>query len=76
MAGGEVEIVARAIEIGGHRRDEIASMLTSIGLAELQSRNFGNGVPFIGGFKRPGQQCALFNRLRRELRINAGGTEK
>ena len=56
MAGGEIEIVAWTIEIGGHRRDEVATIFSSIGLTKLEPRDLGNGIPLIGRLKRSGEQ--------------------
>ena len=34
MGGFEIEIVARPVEVGGHRRDEVATMLLAIDLGD------------------------------------------
>jgi len=46
--------------------------LASVGLAEANSGDLRDGVPLIGRFKGTGQQGLLFQRLRRQLGINAG----
>src|SRR6478736_8990185 len=76
MAGSEIEIVSRTIKISGHRRDEVATIFAPISLAKLEPGDFGNGVPLIGGLKGPGEQRIFFDRLRRELWVDAGGAEK
>ena len=76
MAGEQVEIVVRAVEIRRHDRHEIATMLAAISLAQLEPGDFGNGIPLVGWLERASQQAAFRHRLRREARINAGGAEK
>jgi hypothetical protein len=71
-----VIIVAGAVEIGRHHRDEIGAVLLAVGLAQLDGGDLGDGVPFVGRLERAGQQRLLRHRLRRELRIDAGGTER
>ena len=76
MAGGEIEIVPRAIKIGRHRRYEIATVFAPIGLTKLEPSDLGNGIPFIGGFKRSREQRIFLDRLWCHFRIDAGGAEK
>lgn len=47
MGSLQVEIVARAVHIGGHGAGKIGSILFAIGHAELDAGNFGNGVGFV-----------------------------
>src|SRR6476661_2523967 len=49
----EVEVVTRAIQIGRHRRDEVATLLPTVSLAELQSSDLCDRVPLVGGLKLP-----------------------
>ncbi len=72
----EVEIVPRTVKVCWHCQDEITPILLAIGLAELDARYFGNGVPFIGGFEWGGQQRLFRNRLGRQLRIDAARTQE
>src|SRR3954469_3012963 len=51
MAGHCVKIVAGSVQIGGHRGDEVASLLPSISLAKHQPGNLSNRVAFIGGLE-------------------------
>ena len=53
MAGEQVEIVVRAIEIGRHDRCEIAAMLAAISLAQFQPGDFGNRIPLVGWPSEP-----------------------
>ena len=72
----QVEVVAGAVEIGRHRRDEVAAVLPAIGLAQLDAGDLGDRVPLVGRLERAGQQRVLGDRLRRELRIDAGRAEE
>lgn len=76
MALHQVEIVARAIEIGRHDGDEVAAVLPAVGLAQLDAGDLGDGVPLVGRLQRAGEQRRLGNRLRRQARIDARGTEQ
>ena len=50
-----VVVVSGAVQVGGHRRNEIAPVLAAVSLAKLDAGDLGNGVPLVGGFQRPGQ---------------------
>jgi hypothetical protein len=63
--------VAGPVEVGRHRRDEVAAVLLAIGLALHQPRNLGDGVPLIGRLQRSSKQRRFADRLRREARIDA-----
>ncbi len=76
VAGAEVEVVARPVEIGRHGGDEVAAVLAAIGLAELEARDLGDRVPFVGGLQRSRQQRRLRDRLRGQLGIDAARSEK
>ena len=71
-----VVVVAAAVQIRRHRRNKVGAVLLAIGLAQLDRGDLGNRVPFIGRLQRTGQQRLLGYRLRRQLRIDAGGTER
>ena len=47
-----------------------------VSLAELDPGDLGDGVGFVRRLERAGQQRALRDRLRRELRVNAGAAEE
>src|SRR5262245_13556471 len=76
VATTQIEIVIGTIKIGGHSRDEVAAILLPAGLAEFESSNFCNGVPFVSGLKRPAQQSALDDRLLRDFWVDARRAEK
>jgi len=52
------------------------AVLAVVRLAHLQAGDLGDGVGLVGRLQRPGQQVFLAQRLRRQLRIDAGGAEK
>ena len=72
----EIEIVAGTVEVGRHRRDEIGAVLPAIGLAQLDPGDLGDRVPFVRRLQRAGQQRVFGDRLRRELRVDAGRAEE
>ena len=52
VAGLEVEVVSRPIQVGGHYGDEVGAVLQIKALTHLQTRDFGNGIGLVGIFKR------------------------
>src|SRR5262245_31163426 len=72
----QVEIVARTIKVGGHSADEVATVLLPVRLAEFEASDFCDGIPFVGGLKRPAQQSALGDRLLCEFWVDARRAEK
>lgn len=71
VAGVQVEIVAGAIEVGGHSADKIAAVLAAIGLGQLDTGDLGDGVPFISRLQGAGKQGALGDRLGCLFGVNA-----
>ncbi len=55
VARFKIEIVAGTIKIGGHGRDEIATILAAVGLAQLDPCDLGHCIPFIGCLERTGE---------------------
>src|SRR4051794_5022329 len=51
-------------------------MLTTKGLGQLDARNFGDGVRFIGRLDLTGQEIFLTHRLQRVLWVNARAAEE
>ncbi len=48
MARLEIVVVAGPVEVGWHRRNEIAPVLAAIGLAQLDAGDLGDRVPLVG----------------------------
>ena len=76
MAGLDMKIVAGTIEVGRHRRNEIAAVLAPVGLAKLDAGDLGDRIGLVGGLERRSQQRIFGNGLRRFARIDARGTEE
>ena len=55
-----VVVVSRPVEISGHQADCVKAVLLAQGAAELNARNFGNGIPLICGLKHPSEQAFLW----------------
>ena len=72
----EGEVVARAVEIAGHRADEVAAMLGARVVAELDARDLGDRIGFVRDLERTGQQGVFADGLRRELRVDAARTQE
>src|SRR2546428_5589990 len=69
-------IVARPVNVRRHYANEIIAILAPICLAELETRNLGQGVRFIGWLQWPRQQILLFDGLRAMLWIHAGAAQE
>jgi hypothetical protein len=76
VAVGEVEVVARAIEVGGHHAAEVGAVLPVVGFAQLDAGDLGDGVGLVGGFQRAGEQRRFRHRLLGETRVDAGAAEE
>ena len=72
----QVVIVAGTVEVGGHDADEVATVLSPVGFAELQVSNLSGDVRLVGRFQQTYQQRVLRNGLWGQLKVNAGGTQK
>ena len=76
VAVRQSESVVEPVKIRRHHRDEIASMLFAVSLAELDGGDFCNGIPLICRLQRAGEQRFFRHRLRRKFWIDAGGAER
>src|ERR1035437_1065930 len=72
----QIEVVPGPVKVSRHRGKVARSILAVVAPAHLDPRDLGNRIRTVGWLQRPGQQVLLFDRLRAELRINAGGAEK
>ena len=70
------EIVARPVEVAGHRADEVAAVLGAGMVAELDARDLRDRVGLVGDLERTGQQRLLADRLRGQLRVDAARAEE
>ena len=71
-----MEIVVRAVEVGGHHGDVVRAVLQVVTLAHLEARDFGNGVFLVGVFQFAREEAVLAHRLRCVFRVDAGGAEE
>ena len=71
-----VEVVARAIQVGGHHAAVITPMLAVVAFTQLDAGDLGNGVGLVRGFQRAGEQRVFTHRLRRHARVDARRTQK
>ena len=69
-------IVAASVQIGRHHIDEVGAVLAAIGLHHLDAGDLRNRIGLVGRLQRSRQHRILAQRLRRQLRIDAGGAEK
>ena len=76
VRGLQIEVVARAVQIGGHGRNVVMAIFLAIGLAQLDPGDLGDGVPFVGRLQGAGQQRVLGDRLGRKLGIDAGRAQE
>src|SRR5574344_703266 len=72
----DVVVVARPVEVGRHQRMVEKPAVAPQELAELESRDLRNRIPFVRLLELARQQRAFRNRLRRKARINAGRAEE
>jgi hypothetical protein len=75
VRAGQIEVVERTIEVRRHRADEVRAVLCAVVIAELDRRDFRDGVRAIRRFERSRQQILLLDRLRRESRVDAARSE-
>ena len=72
----QMEVVVRAIEVGRHHCDVVATILQREALTHLQSRNLSDGVRLVGVFQLRSEQRLLLHRLRCHARIDACTAEE
>ena len=71
----QVEVVAGAIEIGGHGGNEVAAVLAAIGLAQFDACYLGDGVPLIGRLQGASEEIVFLEGLGGQFGVDAGATE-
>ena len=72
----QIEIVVGAIQVGGHHRNEVGTVLQVVALAKLDAGNLGDRIRLIGIFERRGEERILGHGLRGLPRIDAGAAQK
>ena len=76
VAGAQVEVVARAVEVGRHEREAVRAVLAVEAAAELDAGDLGDRVGAVGLLQRAGEQVLLAQRLRGLARVDAGAAEE
>ena len=76
MAGRQVEVVTRSVEIGRHHGKKPGPILLVIRPAHLDPRDLGYGIGTVGGLQRTGEQILLFNGLRAVTRVDTRRTQE
>ena len=75
-----VVVVAGAVEVGGHDAAIVGAValavLAVVAFAEFDAGDFGDGVGFVGGFQRAGEEGVFAHGLRGELGVNATAAEE
>ena len=71
VAGLQIVVVARAVEVGRHDRKIAGAVLAVVGPAHLDASDLGHGVGAVRGFKGAGQQVGFADGLRTFPRVDA-----
>ena len=64
VAGLQVVVVARAVEVGGHNGKVPRAILAIVGPAHLDARDLGHGVRTVRGLQGTGQKIGFADGLR------------
>ena len=56
MRGVEVEVVAGAVEVGGHRGEVVRSVLAVVAPAHLDAGDLGQRIGAVGRLQRAGEE--------------------
>ena len=76
VAGLQVVVVARAVEVGRHDRKVARAVLAVVGPAHLDARDLGQGVGAVRGFQGAAQKIGFADGLRTFPWIDAAGAQK
>ena len=71
-----MEIITRAVEVGGHDGDEFRAVLPIVGFTHLDAGDFGDGIRFVCWFQVPSQKMFFPHWLGGQFGVDAGGTQK
>src|SRR5262249_21813400 len=69
-------VIVWPVKICWHDRDEVIAKLSSIGLTQLDRRDLGDRVRFIGRLQRASEKHVFSHRLFCTFRIDTGGSER
>jgi hypothetical protein len=69
------DLAGKCVYVAGHTGMVGAALLTK-GFYQLDPRDLGHRVPFIGRFQWSGQEHLFVHRLRSQFGVDAGGAEK
>ena len=72
----QVVAVAGAIQVGGHGRQVAGAVLAVVAPAHFDAGDLGQGVRPVGGLQGTGEEVFLFQRLGRELGVDAARTQE
>ena len=76
MAIDGMKVIPLSIEIGGHHRAVVGTVLAVIGFTQFDTGDLCDGIGFVGGLQDPGEQLGLFHWLVGELGVDAGASEE
>ena len=76
MAVGQIVIVIGAIKVSRHDTDVARAVLAVAAFAQLDASDLGDGVGFVGGFERAGEEVVFLNGLGALSRVDAARTQK
>jgi hypothetical protein len=71
-----IEVVSRAVQIGGHEREVLGAVLPIETAAQLDAGDLGDSLGTVRLFERTGEKVFLFKRLRSEFRLDAGAPQE
>ena len=75
VGADQVKIIVRAVEVGGHPRNEVTAILGPVRLAEFDPGDLGNGIGFIGRLQVIAEEIFFPHWLRALPGIKAGGAQ-
>lgn len=76
MGFSQVEVVARTVKVGRHRREKPSAVLSDVGLAHFDQGDLSHGIGIVGQFQGAGEKVFLLERLGRRIVINAGAPQE
>ncbi len=76
VAGVQVEVVARPVQVGGHERQVVGAVFAIETAAHLDAGDLRQCVRAVGLFQRAGEEVLLLERLRGELGVDARAAQE